>query len=111
MGNDQPLDNKIESEDIDNPTSINYPEKYRQWEKIAEGWYRNLTTGGVRYTDKNDNIKGITNGNMAHVGGAYVRNQRGLAEAQREMKKIREEAARHGIIIPQSRMETATAGF
>ena len=100
-----------EKENNEDLSSSNYQEQYKRWEHQAEGWYRNLTTGGVRYEDKNGNKKGITTGDMAHVAGAYSGNQMGLKNAQKEMRRIRQEAAKHGVHIAESKWETATSGF
>lgn len=85
-----------------------YQESYKRYEHLAEMWFSNLTTGGVKYEDKNGNIKGITSSDMTRT---YVGNQMGLKDAQREMRKIRTEAAKHGVHIAESKWETATSRF
>lgn len=106
----QTVEDKIDIE-YKNTPNIDYLQQYQRCEKLAEMWYNNLTTGGVRYKDQNGNIKGVTDSDMAHIGGVYVGNKMGLSRAQKQMKRIRDEAKKHGIIIPVSKWETATAGF
>lgn len=85
-----------------------YLESYKRHEKLVEMWFSNLTTGGAKYEDSKGNIKGITSGDMTST---YVGNQMGLRNAQREMRKIRTEAAQHGVHIAESKWETATSSF
>ena len=86
-----------------------YQAAYRFYESSAQDYYRYLTMGGVREQDKNGNIQGKTVGQIS--GGNYTTWKQGLSQAQKEMKRIRQEAAQYGVIIQQSQWETATARY
>lgn len=89
------------------------PEKYisiyKGYEKLVEGRMNSLTIGGYKYEDKNGNQRGVVDSDIK--GYAYQAHQMGMKEAQREMIKIRMEAAKYGVHITPSKWETATAGF
>ena len=74
-----------------------------------KGWYNNLTQGGVKYKDKDGDIRGLTDSGMK--GNIYVGNQMGLYKAKQEMRKIRLEAEKYGVHIEQSKWETATSNY
>lgn len=86
-----------------------YQAAYQRWESRVQDWFNNLTSGGYKVQDKQGNIKGKTDGDMK--GWAYVGNQAGLRRAQNEMRKIRLEAEKYGVHIPQSKWETATSSY
>lgn len=86
-----------------------YERTYLKWEKSAQDYYKYLTEGGVRSQDNQGNIQGKTVGQIP--GGGYVAWKQGLSKAQSEMRRIRQEAAQYGVIIQQSKWETATAGY
>lgn len=84
----------------------NYRRSYASQEKIVETWYKSCTTGGYR-TQSN----GTQKGGMDASTGSLSANSQMLAKfriAQRELRKIREEAARNGVNISPSHWETAT---
>ena len=85
-----------------------YEAAYRRYESLVEGRMRGLTIGGYQYEDKAGNKKGKVDDIK---GYAYVAHQMGMKDAQRKMKQIREEAAKYGVHIAQSKWETATASF
>lgn len=86
-----------------------YQAAYRSYENSAAGYYRALTTGGVRNQDKDGNIQGKTVGQIS--GGGYATWKQGLSKAQAEMRRIRQEAAQYGVTIQQSQWETATVSY
>lgn len=90
-------------------SSSQYRSIYSSYESSARSYYNALTSGGVRSQDSNGNISGKTVGQMA--GGTYTSAKQGLQNAQKEMRRIRLEAAQHGVTIQQSKWETATAGY
>lgn len=90
-------------------TPEQYETQYHRWEKVVEGYFNNLTTGGYKVQDNNGNISGKADNEMK--GWAYVGNKSGLKRAQNEMRKIRLEAAKYGVQILQSKWETATANY
>lgn len=90
-------------------TPEQYEDLYRRFEKSVQGFFNGLTINGYKTEDKQGNIKGTTVGKMPTV--AYITSERELRDAQKEMKRIREEAARYGVIIQQSQWETARAGY
>ena len=79
-------------------SSTNYEAQYRQWEKRAESHYNSLTNIGL-------SAMGSMN------GGNYVSMKKSLREAQKQMKSIRTKAAKDGVIIPQSKWETAKVSY
>lgn len=89
-------------------SSAQYEARYRRYESLVEGRMRSLTIGGYQYEDKNGNKKGKVDDIK---GYAYMDHQMGMKDAQREMKRIREEAAKYGVHITPSKWETATASY
>lgn len=87
-------------------STFDYQSQYRRYERLAESAYNSLTTLGTRYSN-NGQTSGTT-GNRSNVGGNIVTLKRNLRDAQRNMQRIRNEAAQHGITIAQSSWETAT---
>lgn len=70
-----------------------YENMYRKWERIAEGCINNGISGESSPT------------------AASLQNKQTLLDAQKQMKRIRSEAAQNGVYIQQSRWETATGGY
>ncbi len=89
-------------------SSTNYEAQYQQWEKRAESHYNSLTNIGLSVESKKA-AAGSTMGSMN--GGNYVSMKKSLREAQKQMKSIRTKAAKDGVIIPQSKWETATVSY
>lgn len=89
-------------------SSTNYEAQYRQWEKRAESHYNSLTNIGLSVESKKA-AAGSTMGSMN--GGNYVSMKKSLREAQKQMKSIRTKAAKDGVIIPQSKWETAKVSY
>ena len=103
-------DEKKEKEEYKGELSPeNYLKAYKGMEKNVQGWYNNLTTNGIKYEDKNGDIRGITTSDMKSY--IYLGNQLGIKNAQREMRRIRLEAAKYGVQIPESKWETATSSY
>lgn len=87
----------------------NYESQYRLWERRAESNYNSLTNLGSSYTSKTGKTSGSAGGKLN--GPTYIGMKRNLREAQKEMRNIRQKAAKAGVNIPQSRWETATVGY
>ena len=87
----------------------NYQQQYQRWESLAERHYNSLTNLGYR----SKNSSGSRSGGTLHSmnGGTYVQMKKSLREAQREMARIRREAASHGVTIQQSKWETAMVNY
>ena len=83
-----------------------YQNLYRQYERLAESAYRSLTSTGVSVRYDDGSREGSTLGSWE--GSNYVGMKVELGKAQREMQRIRSEAAREGHHIMQSSWETAT---
>ena len=83
-----------------------YQNLYRQYERLAESAYRSLTSTGVSVRYDDGSREGSTLGSWE--GSNYVGMKVELGKAQREMQRIRSEAAREGHHIMQSHWETAT---
>ena len=64
---------------------------------------------GYRYQKDNGERTGGTMQSMSSSN--YTRQKKYLREAQNEMKKIRVQARKDGITIPQSTYETATVSY
>lgn len=86
--------------------NYSYEDTYRRYERLAESHYNSLTTLGYRSQNSNG-ISGGTGG-MTNVGGSIVTMKMNLLNAQKEMRRVRQEAAQNGVIIQQSHWETAT---
>lgn len=86
--------------------NYSYEDTYRRYERLAESHYNSLTTLGYRSQNSNG-ISGGT-GDMTNVGGSIVTMKMNLLNAQKEMRRVRQEAAQNGVIIQQSHWETAT---
>lgn len=87
----------------------NYRSMYAMWERRAESNYNSLTNLGYRATSKTGDHSGSTMQSMS--GSNYTEQNRLLREAQNNMARIRREASRAGISIPQSKWETATVSY
>ena len=87
-----------------------YLAHYRKWEQYAESAVNNLTSGGIKVKDDDGNIKGIANYHSVN-GIGYTGNQRSLRDCQNQMRRIRLEAAKYGVNIPESKWETATVRY
>lgn len=86
-----------------------YQDLYRKYERLAESAYRSLTSTGVSFKDSEGNREGSTLGSWQ--GSNYVGMKTELGKAQREMRRIRSEAAREGYNIMQSTWENATVSY
>lgn len=86
----------------------NYQQMYNKWEKRAEKHYNSLTKSGYSKKSKSK-VSGGTGASMN--GGNYVAQKRSFRDAQKEMKKIRAKAKKVGVIITQSKWETATINY
>lgn len=87
----------------------NYQSQYNMWAKRAESNYKSLTNLGYSAKSKSGNRSGGTLQSMN--SGSYISMKSSLREAQREMQRIRREAARNGVTIQQSSWETATVKY
>lgn len=90
-------------------SSRNYQSLYDSWAHRAESHYNSITNLGHSSTDKKGNKKGSAGQGMS--GGNYVAMKRSFREAQKQMRSIRQQAAKDGIQITQSKWETATISY
>ena len=88
--------------------SGNYQAMYDKWERRAEKHYKSITKSGSSKESKSE-ASGSSGGKMS--GGNFVAQKKSFREAQKEMKKIREKARKAGVIIKQSKWETATIDY
>lgn len=86
----------------------NYQEMYDKWARRAEKHYNSITKLGSSKESKSE-ASGSSGGKMS--GGNFVAQKKSFREAQKEMKQIREKARRAGVIIKQSKWETATIDY
>lgn len=87
----------------------NYQAEYSRWEQRARSNYETLTNLGYSATNKRNDKSGSTGQSMNT--GNYVMQKKALRDAQREMRNIRQKAARAGVNIAQSKWETATVNY
>lgn len=80
-----------------------YVSRYQRWENRAKQNYHSITNLGVRVKKNGKDAGGTTAQSMS--GPNYVNMKKALREAQREMAKIRKEAAKKGISIQKSEYE------
>ena len=83
---------------------------YRRWEKQAESIYDSLTIGGGTVKTESGKSHGVAGEIWTH-GGTYSSMQMLFRDAQKEMRRVREEAAAMGINITPSEWETRTISF
>ena len=86
-----------------------YEAQYRNWERRAKANYESLTNLGYRTTKDGKAKSGGAAGKVS--GGNYVAQKRMLCEAQNEMSKIRQKAAKAGVTIRPSEYESVTVNF
>ncbi len=91
-------------------TPEQYKASYRKWEQYAQDAVKNLTFHGYVSKDKKGNMKGTSNHDYVN-GLEYLSNQKMLHTAQHEMQKIRHEAEKYGVYIPQSSLETTNVSY
>lgn len=91
-------------------TSFDYQSTYRRWEKQAEEIYKTLTIGGSR-SSGDSGIKGTVGDDMFTTGGSYTSLKMDFNNAQKEMRRVRNEASAAGISITPSQWETATISY
>lgn len=80
---------------------------YLKYEKLAESIYNSLTIGGGTVTNESGESSGVA-GEMWQHGGSYSSMKMNLNDAQKQMRRVRQEAAAMGINITPSRWETIT---
>lgn len=88
-------------------STFDYESQYRRYERLAESHYNSLTALGNQYRNNNGDISGTT-GNRSNIGGNITTLKTNLRQAQKDMARIRNEAAREGVHISQSRWETVS---
>lgn len=91
-------------------TSFDYQSTYQRWEKQAEEIYKTLTIGG-RQSSGDSGIKGTVGDDMFTTGGSYTSLKMDFNNAQKEMRRVRNEASAAGISITPSQWETATINY
>lgn len=87
-----------------------YATRYARWERLAESHYNSITNLGISVVT-DDKASGTSGGSGHVLPSNYTAMKKSLREAQNEMRKIRMEAQRAGINIPQSKWETATVAY
>lgn len=90
-------------------SSHDYQSEYDKWARLAERHYNSITNTGYTYKDKNGKKKGSAGGSMS--SGNYTSMKKSYREAQEQMKKIRQKAAKAGVTIRQSEWETRSISY
>lgn len=98
--------NKTEDNTIN---SFDYQSQYERYENLVKSHYNSLTTIGTSI-ETDDGYSG-TIGNRGNPGGSTVHLNMKLKDAQKQMSRIRKEAASKGIIITASKWETSTVEY
>ncbi|MBE6217775.1 MAG: hypothetical protein E7124_07005 [Bacteroidales bacterium] len=80
---------------------------YQRYEKLAESIYNSLTIGGGTVVDESGESSGVA-GEMWQYGGSYSTMKMNFNDAQKQMRRVRQEAAAMGIHIAPSKWETMT---
>ena len=88
----------------------NYQTMYDNWARRAEANYNSLTNLGYDAKSKSGKHSG-SSGSGKVSGGNYVKMKKSLREAQKEMSKIRQKAAKNGVHIQKSQWEDATVSY
>ncbi len=86
-----------------------YQSQYDRWANRAKSNYNSLTATGYDSKRDDGSHSGSTMSGMNT--GNYTLQKKALREAQQEMRKIRQEAAKNGVTIRQSKWETATVSY
>ncbi len=89
--------------------SNSYQSMYANWERRAEKNYNSITNLGYSVSNKKGEKSGSAGQGMS--GGNYVMMKKSFREAQKQMRSIRQKAAKEGIQITQSKWETATISY
>lgn len=83
-----------------------YINQYSRWERRCEDIYKSLTLFGSRTQSSDGSISG-TVGDRGNAGGSTTSLKLNFMDAQKELRKIRQEASRKGISLSISSWETA----
>ena len=89
--------------------SGNYQAMYANWEKRAMRHYNSLTNLG--YTVESGGKKVHGSSGQGASSNTYTQQKKALREAQREMQRIRQKAAKAGITITKSQYEDITVSY
>lgn len=93
------------------PLGGNYQALYSNWERRAKSNYESLTNLGTNLKVNGRDVSGTTGG-VGHLSQSnYTLQKRYLREAQKEMSRIRRNAAKAGVVIPQSQWETVSVSY
>lgn len=87
----------------------NYQTMYANWEKRAMRHYNSLTNLGYTIKDGGKHVHGSSG--QGSSSNTYTQQKKSLREAQREMQRIRQKAAKAGISIPKSQYEDVTVTY
>ena len=105
-------DNSFDFDDVSS-TSVastgNYQEDYDRLARLVEGEFGSVSAMGYKYTNDEGETKYGMDANTSN--SASLRMFTLIRNNQKEMQKIREEAARKGIRISQSPWETKTYSY
>lgn len=102
------FDMSVDDSSLPTTKRLLYENQYANWERRAESHYKSLTNLGLSWKKKNGEREGSAGGAEHIKGSDYMMMEKALHEAQREMVKIRNKAAKEGITITQSAWETST---
>lgn len=86
-----------------------YQAQYRNWERRAKMNYNSLTNLGLRGTKNGKDVGGTTG--QGAGSATYAQQKRTLREAQQEMKRIRQKAAKAGVKISKSEYEDVVVKY
>lgn len=87
----------------------NYQAIYSNWARRAEMNYKSLTNLGYKIKKDGKNVSGSSG--QGSSPSTYTMQMKYLREAQREMKRIRQKAAKNGVNIPKSEYEDVSVSY
>ena len=88
-------------------TTHDYRRDYYEWEEIVKGNFESMRAAGGVHVDEGKKFSADSDNPAVFNTGMPMR----IRDAQKEMEKIRLEAAKHGINIPQSKWETTQISY
>lgn len=94
--------------EIDNSSSYSYQDSYDRYARLAEMWGHSIEVNGYGADDSNGRHNSAMDVTSSTTATASIVMRQGVRNAQKEMRRIREEARRQGVSITASKWEDAS---